>query len=281
MKKVMLLVGLTIMVVLLCLHKPSGTTANASGGGPQQPLTNTGSNNPQEVGRDILPAFARRTVGGAHEAPSNNVGPMSLYQTVAEWPSSMGEGKSIIGNFALALGLHDAILVNPSGSDEEIVSNARNLGVPEEFVRQNLAAIFEVEDFGQHLQRALLNPELRQVHDVLVTEQVQVNFDGDLLVDAFRLSAFRTFFGDFMDDSVRTMVEGAGELQAAHFQEIQRCNDVKAKAFETVTDFFRQRFEVRHGLPPEIASRVVAALSNVEVRTAPPPTMAVPRIRRL
>ena len=271
-----------VCVVGLWVLKPRSTTNSASSGGAPQPAEVTGPLNPQQVaGRTALPAFSPRAKEVAPQATSTYGGPMTLYRAVEDWPPEMGEGQSFIKSFALAVALHDAVFVNPEGSDEDIVQNAESLGVPEDFVRENLRSMYEAQDFSQHLSWALLNPELQQVHDVLVAQQVQVDFQSDLLIDAFRVSSFHTSLVDSMDELEKILVEGArGELSEAHLEEIQRRKTVKAKSLETVNDFYRQRFEARHRLSPEIASRVVEALSNVEVRTAPPPAFAVPRIRR-
>jgi hypothetical protein len=278
-----------VVVFLLWLLKPNASPAtgdDVQSGVTNRPLMVTGYLNPQEKRGDRgLPApalFARR-LGGLHGAsPHTYVGPMSLHEAVADWPPSLREGKTQLENFAQAIGLHDAILVNPYGSDEEIIENAKGLGVPEEFVRENLESVFSVNDsLGAHLQRALVNPELRQVHDLLVSQQVQVNFNDDLLVDAFRFCSFNTSFGELMESQADSLVPEGQQPFPCDLEEIQRCLTVRAKALETIANFFMQRFQVRHGLPPEMASAVVEALAGMEVRTAPPPTMAVPRVKRL
>jgi len=208
-------------------------------------------------------------------------GPMSLYDAVATWPARYGVAKLAIENFAQALALHDAVRVDPGASDEEILVRGLELGVDERFLRDSIPSLFWVEDsFQAHLEGSLLNPELRQVHDVMIASGVLMDLREDLLLDGFRLCSFNTVFGGFMAEQARdTVMEGA-PVSPVHLEEIQRCLDVRDRALETVATFFRERFVQRHGLSPDLASRLVENLAGVEVHTASPPTMAVPRIRK-
>lgn len=275
------LVGLWI-IWLLC-WRSSGRTAVESGirlGSSAQP-----SAWKQDVGGGAaflssLRARAEADGGTANEA-ERSFGPMRLYEAVATWPASHGVAKVAIENFAQALGLHDAIRMDPGASDEEILARGLELGVHEEFLRDSIPDLFWVEDsFQAHLERSLLHPELRQVHDVMVASGVWMDLQDDRLLDGFRLCAFNTVFGGFMAEQARDTVMEGRPVLPVHHEEIQRCLDVRDRALETVAAFFRERFVRRHGLSPEMASRLVENLSRVEVHRASPPSMAVPRIRK-
>jgi hypothetical protein len=218
---------------------------------------------------------------GPTHATGPSFGPMTLYDAVKDWPPSHVVARDAIQNFAQALGLHDAIAMDPESGDEEIVARAVGMGVPEEFVREALPGVFWVTDsLEAHVRRSLINPELRQVHDVVVALGVPVTLGGDLLIDAFRLCSFKSVFGDFMASQANDAVPEGQPILPADIAEMQRCLEVRDHACATVGDFFVRRFHQRHGLPLDMAAAVVEALRDIEVHGASPPTMAVPRVRR-
>ena len=273
-----------VALVLLCLwgwwathpHHPTGphpapTLAHATNASDSP---TTSDHAPQKT---APPRFSLTGPKAPEHAP---VSPMRLFESVAHWPNTHAEAKAAIQQFAQAIGLSDAILMNPFAEDSEILENAKSLGIPEAFVVGNLPYVFTIEDsLTAHLNRALLNPELDTLRNVLVSMDVPVSMETDLLVDAFRLGAFHASFGDFMLLLANTTVPDGRVPRDGELDEIRRCLTVREQALETVREYFVERFQIRHGLPPQMASDVVQAVSELQVRTASPPCMGVPRIR--
>lgn len=223
--------------------------------------------------------WPQQGAAGAMAAPPH--GPMLLHEAVAAWPPSHAEATAAIQEFAQAIGLSDAILVDPSASDDVILDHARDLGVPESFATSHLPDVFTVHDsLAAHLERALWNPELGHLRDVLAAIGVPVQLGTDLLVDAFRLGAFHASFGDFMLQLAHTTVPEGRTPLACDIEEIQRCLRVREEALRVVDAFFVDRFVGRHGLSRELAEQVVQAVGGLQVRTAAPPVMGVPRVRK-
>lgn len=182
-------------------------------------------------------------------------------------------------NLMVMLSVSDAIVSSPGLSDEEIVQQLTDQGLPSDIIRERLLNYPRGEGSITALySRNEAIPGFNQVRKVLVDAGFEIDPTSECLLECFRFVASNSELVDFLQELQKSMLDGpAKDVYAPLVATLARDERDATQAFASI---FQDRLRLRYGMTEQQTVLIAELLLNLRVHTATTKDLYLSRIPR-
>lgn len=262
--------GAVLALIVLRLRSTSSTPIDAASPTPSPAVASQSGPHP-----DRRPVVTPRI-------PPRQGNPASIGQYLL-LPDAMAAestyARSAVTNLLVMLGISDTIPSAADLSEEQIVAQLTDQGLPPELVEERLRNYPRGNGpISAIYARIARIPGFGPVQAALTGTGFEINPDSECLLECLRFVACNSEVVDFLQGLQRTMSEGPGrEIFAPAIAELARDEQDLMQALKRI---FGDRFRLRYGMTEQQIDQLLTALAPLRIHGATTQDLYVGRPRR-